>query len=110
MNSSSNSRNIYSYTHQQQFTHSNSLNINTQEVHLTGHAQSPTNVIKKPQTKIRIEEIKNMKNYDSSSSEEIISKLTQLVKEYQEELEKKENDISQMKALLISFESTIGYL
>ena len=88
------------------------MNINTQEVHLTGLGQSPShsNAVKKPQTKIRIEEIKNMKNYDSSSSEEIISKLTQLVKEYQEELEKKENDISQMKALLISFESTIGYL
>lgn len=40
-------------------------------------------------------------------NEELISKLANLVREYQQEMERKETDIVQMKKLLCSYEAAI---
>lgn len=71
--------NQYIYT---QFKHSNSININTQEVHLTGQPRNGNpNGGRKPQTKIKIEEIRSMRQ--EGDSHEIIANLNELIEEYQ---------------------------
>ena len=73
------SSNQYTYT---QFTHSNSININTQEVHLTGQPRNGSpNGGRKPQTKIKIEEIRSMRQ--EGDGHEIIADLNELVEGYQ---------------------------
>jgi hypothetical protein len=66
---------------------------------LTGQQRNVSpNGGRKPQTKIKIEEIKSMKQ--DGDSHEIITSLNELVEGYQNEMFNKEKDIEQMKKLL----------